>query len=235
VTADTDGQVIEGLDITGEINVTASNVVIKNTKITGGRGAGNNDWVVIMRPGAENLAIVDSEITTPAASAQDIACVFNIGDGIPNILRANIHRCSAGISSSAGTVRDSYIHDLSQIPGLSHDVGIASNGGGGMTVQHNTVLNQLPQTSAISFYQDFAVQKDNFVSDNLLAGGGYCIYGGVGNRGPTSNIRIVDNRLSRRYFQNCGSYGVLASFKPNDPGNAFTGNYWDDTGQDVEG
>jgi len=235
ITVEKAGQVVEGLDITGEINVAASNVVIKNTKITGGRGAGNNDWVVIMRPGADNLTIVDSEITTPQGSAQDIACVFNISNGTLTIERANIHGCSAGISSGGGVVRDSYVHDLSQIRGLSHNVGIASNGGGGMTIEHNTVFNQFKQTSAISFYQDFSAQKDNFVHDNLLAGGGYCIYGGAGDRGPTSNIRILDNRLSRRYFQNCGSYGVLAAFKPDDSGNSFSGNYWDDTGQDVEG
>ena len=45
VNADRNGQVIDGLDITGEINVTASNVVIKNTRVTGGRGAGSADWV----------------------------------------------------------------------------------------------------------------------------------------------------------------------------------------------
>jgi hypothetical protein len=234
ITVATDGQVVEDLDITGEINVTASNVVIKNTKITGGRGAGNKDWVVIMRPGASNLTIVDSEITTPAGSAQDIACVFNISDGAPTIERVNIHGCSAGISSGGGLIRDSYIHDLSQIHGLSHNVGIASNGGGGMTIEHNTVLNQFAQTSAVSFYQDFSTQKDNVVRDNLLGGGAYCIYGGAGDRGPTRDIQILNNRLSRRYFHACGSYGVLAAFKSDDPGNAFSGNYWDDTGQDVE-
>jgi hypothetical protein len=88
VTASTPGQVISGLDVTGEINVTAANVTIKNTRVTGGAGVGNADWVIIVRPGADNLTIQDSEVMTPAGSPQDIACVFNISDAKPTILRA---------------------------------------------------------------------------------------------------------------------------------------------------
>lgn len=229
VAANRYGQVIDGLDITGEINVTASNVVIKNSRITGGRGAGSADWVVIVRPGAENLVIQDSEIMTPNGSAQDIACVLNIGDTRPQVVRSNIHACSAGVSSGGGTIRDSYFHDMSHVEGLSHNVGIASNGGGGMTIWHNTVFNQYAQTATIAFYQDFGTQSDNVVEDNLLAGGGYCLYGGAGQKGPTRNVRFVNNRLSDKFYPKCGSYGVLASFTSTDPGNVFVGNYWDKT------
>jgi hypothetical protein len=116
---------------------------------------------------------------------------------------------------------------MAAIPGLSHDVGIASNGGGGMTITHNTVFNQYDQTATIAFYQDFAPQKNNLVHDNLLAGGGYCLYGGTGTKGPTADIRFTDNRLSRKYHPTCGYYGTLASYNPHDPGNTYTGNYWD--------
>ncbi|HST67194.1 MAG TPA: hypothetical protein VLM05_18600, partial [Mycobacteriales bacterium] len=92
VDADKNGQVIDGLDVTGEINVVASNVTIRNTRVTGG-----GDWVVVVRPGAANLRIEDSELQTPAGSPQDIACVLNIGDTRPTILRTDIHGCSAGV------------------------------------------------------------------------------------------------------------------------------------------
>ena len=162
VTASTPGQVIQGLDVTGEINVTASNVVIRNTRVTGG-----GDWVVIMRPGADNLTIEDSELQTPTGTPQDIACLLNIGDGRPTILRTDIHGCSAGVSSGGGLVKDSYIHDMSQKPGLSHDVGVASNGGGGMSVVHNTIFNQLDQTATVAFYQDFGAQADDLVGETV--------------------------------------------------------------------
>ncbi len=230
-----DGQVIDGLDITGEVNVAANNGVIKNSRVVGGRGAGNPDWVIVIRPGVENLTIMDSELTTPDGTAQDIACVLNIGDAKPTITRMNIHGCSAGISTGGGEVTDSFVHDMSEIPGKSHDVGIASNGGGGLTIRHNTIMNQLGQTAAVAFYQDFQVQRDNLVEDNLMAGGGYCLYGGQGGKGATRNIRFINNRLSKKFFPKCGQYGVIASFSASDPGNVFVDNYWDETGDAVAG
>ncbi len=229
------GQVVDGLEIHGEVNIVADNVTIKNSRITGGRGVGNADWVVVIRPGVSTVRIEDSEILTPAGSPQDIACILNLGDAKPTISRVNIHSCSAGISSGGGEVTDSYIHGMAEVKGLSHDVGIASNGGGGMTIRHNTVLNQLGQTAAVAFYQDFGPQRDNLVEDNLLAGGGYCVYGGAGQKGPTRNIRIVNNRFSSQFHANCGYYGVIASFNAHDEGNEFAGNYWDETGDDVQG
>lgn len=233
ITADTDGQVIEGLDVVGEINVVADRVVIRNTRVTGGRGAGNADWVVVMRPGASDLVIEDSELTTPAGTEQDVACLLNIGDGQPTVRRVNIHGCTAGVSSGGGLVEDSYIHDMSQVAGTSHVVGVASNGGGGLTVRHNTIVNRFEQTATVAFYQDFALQSDNLVVDNLVGGGGYCFYGGSGRFGETRNIRFVDNRLMRSVHPNCGSFGVIASFDDGANGNDFSGNYWDDTGLEV--
>jgi hypothetical protein len=233
VNADTPGMVIENLDITGEINVSAPNVTIRRVRVTGGRPVGNADWAIVVRATAENLVIEDSEIGTPAGSAQDMACILNIGDSRPTMRRLNIHGCSAGISTGGGLVEDSYIHDMSAVAGLSHVVGVASNGGGGLTVSHNTILNTFDQTAAIAFYQDFSEQSDNLVTDNLVGGGGYCFYGGAGPKGATRSIRFVGNRLTRSIFPSCGSYGVMASFTTTDPGNEFRGNIWDDTGMEV--
>jgi hypothetical protein len=233
VTADRAGMVIEDLDVTGEINVTAPNVTIRRVRVTGGRPVGNADWVVVVRPGADNLVIEDSELGTPPGTPQDMACVLNIGDANPTLRRLDIHGCSAGVSSGGGTIQDSYIHDMSAVPGLSHVVGIASNGGGGMTITHNTVLNTYEQTAAIAFYQDFADQANDLVTNNLVGGGGYCFYGGAGDKGATRAIKFVGNRLTRSIYPNCGSYGVIASFTLTDPENEFRGNIWDDTGAEV--
>jgi hypothetical protein len=234
VTADQPGQVIEGLDITGELNITASGVTVRDVRVTGGKEVGNSNWVVVLRPGVTDVLLENVELTTPKGSEQDLACVLNLGDAVPVIRRANIHGCSAGVSTGAGVIEDSYIHDMAQVPGLSHVVGIASNGGGGLTVRHNTILNQFDQTGVVAFYQDFGVQANNLVTDNLVAGGGYCFYGGKGEHGPTRDIRFIGNRLSSRFSPNCGHFGVIASFALSDPGNRFEGNYWDETGREVE-
>jgi hypothetical protein len=56
-----------------------------------------------------------------------------------------------------------------------------------------------------------------------MAGGGYSIYGGG------SNVRIVNNVFSKKYFPNCGYYGVRAYW--DDAGNQWSGNVWYETGQ----
>lgn len=233
ITADQPGMVIENLEITGEINVSAPNVTIRRVRVIGGRPVGNADWAIVVRKTAENLVIEDSEIGTQAGTEQDMACILNIGDARPTMRRLNIHGCSAGVSTGGGLLEDSYVHDMSAVPGLSHVVGVASNGGGGLTLSHNTILNTFDQTAAIAFYQDFAEQADNLVTDNLVGGGGYCFYGGSGTKGGTRSIRFVGNRLARSIFPTCGSFGVMASFTPTDPGNEFRGNIWDDTGAEV--
>ncbi len=231
VMADEDGQVVEGLDITGEISVSAADVTIRDVRVTGGRGAGASDWVVVMRPGAERLVIEDSELRTPAGSEQDLACVLNIGDGEPTVRRVDMQGCSIGVSTGGGVVEDSYIHDLAMVPGLSHVNGVASMGGGGLTVRRNTILNEHPQTSVVALYQDFGTQSDDLVQDNLLAGGGYIFYGGDGTFGPTSKIRFLDNRVARLYYPKGGSLGVIAHLDLDLPGNESSGNFWDDTGE----
>jgi hypothetical protein len=70
------------------------------------------------------------------------------------------------------------------------------------------------------------------VEDNLLAGGGYTLYAGGGKLAST-NIRVLNNRFSRRFFPNGGGYAPVAVFDPSGLGNVFSGNIWDETGQSV--
>ena len=76
-----------------------------------------------------------------------------------------------------------------------------------MVVRHNTILVDTDQTDAVSFFQDFGTQANKTIDNNLLAGGGYTIYGGGGNKGATSNIKITNNRISSIYFAKGGYWG----------------------------
>ena len=49
-----------------------------------------------------------------------------------------------------------------------------------MTIRHNTIFNSHDQTDAISLFQDFGNQANRTIDDNLVAGGGYSVYGGGG-------------------------------------------------------
>ena len=102
------------------------------------------------------------------------------------------------------------------------------------TINHNTLLTAFGQTAAIFVSTDFAALDNVSITNNLLAGGGYVIYGDATNEhnyGITSET-VTGNRFSRIYYADSGQYG------PEDgeymPSNAtWSGNVWDDTGQPV--
>ena len=141
---------------------------------------------------------------------------------------------SIGINIDSGTVFMNFIHDHGFIDG-DHTNCIMTNGGPGpMTIQKNTCRNQLGQTSAIALYTDTPTQLQNrLVTDNLIAGGGYSIYGGssgdqYGITANPENIDITNNRFSKLYYATGGAFGPYAHFDPTGLGSSFSGNVWDD-------
>jgi hypothetical protein len=99
-----------------------------------------------------------------------------------------------------------------------------------LTLHHNTVFNSYSQTDAISLFQDFGPQANRTIDNNLLAGGGYTIYAGAntGKEATATNIHVTNNRISRMYYPQGGSYGPVTAYTSTG-GNTFTGNIWDDT------
>jgi hypothetical protein len=139
------------------------------------------------------------------------------------------------VQISEGTVRDNYIHDPGYADG-DHIDGIASDGGdsSGLTIEHNTVFISLGQTTAIGIFEDFGTQFDCTVTNNLLAGGGYTIYGGANSGGATpSNIVITGNRFSRIFYPDGGYYGPQTAVAAGGVGNVWSNNIWDDTGKPI--
>jgi hypothetical protein len=93
------------------------------------------------------------------------------------------------------------------------------------------VFNDLGQTDDISLDASRAGQDvtNKIVVDNLLAGGGYSIYGGNGRNDPTSNIVIEDNEFGQLYYPKSGQFGPVAFFDPTGTGNVWSGNVWSGT------
>ena len=134
-----------------------------------------------------------------------------------------------------GVIADNYIHDMGFREG-DHVNGTTSNGGTQLlTIRHNTVLNQYSQTDAISLFQDFGVEANRLIDNNLMAGGGYTIYGGANPGGAkTSNIRIMNNRISKKFYPKGGYFGHSTAFDTAAPGNVWSGNVCDETGEPVK-
>ena len=226
------GTLFSGYSVTSSIDVVADNVIIENVKAI----FPNADWAIAVRH-ASNVTIRNCEIagTDKGAGRMMVGIKTIYGDeGDVTIQKCNIYNVSTGIQMYRGLIEDNYIHDLGYIAG-DHINGITSNASTGpLVIRHNTVFNQYSQTDAISLFEDFGVQRDALIENNMVAGGGYAIYGGQNTGGPqTSNIIIKNNRFSRKFFASGGYWGPATAFSKSGPGNVWTGNVWDDTGVEI--
>lgn len=239
VEIDGSGAVFSGFSVpAGGIDVTASNVTISNCQIT----ETGDGWAVGLRSTA-NVTISHNTISSPSQSgtnrlANGIRDIFGDSDGV-QIIGNNIFHANSGINhfDQGGLIKDNYIHDMGFLSG-DHVNGIQLGSGAGplMTIQHNTIFNQIDQTDAVMLATDDGPETNRVVDNNLLAGGGYCVYGAGGPQDVPTNIKFTNNHFARLFFPNCGSFGATAYVSTDaSKGNYFTGNIWDDTGSPVSG
>jgi Right handed beta helix region len=225
-----DGAVVDNLEVDGPIEVTHKNVTVRGNVIH----AAGETWGVGLRH-TTNATVSGNTIGAVGTSPRLLVGIKDIyGDAAGTAVTANdIAGTSTAIQIGSGLIRDNYIHDLAMASG-DHVNGITSNGSSQrLEIDHNTVLNSFDQTDAIGLFQDFGLEANRLITGNLLAGGGYTIYGGGGSFGRTHDIRIVGNRISRLYFPSGGSYGPLAYFDDLGDGNTWSGNVWDEDGSPV--
>ena len=222
----------EGFDLSVNVDVTASDVTIRNCRL---KVAGDSFGVSLRH--VSGVTIQDSEIFGPDAGANRLLVavkdIYADSQGT-RVLRNDLWNTSTAVQIGQGLVQGNYIHNLGYVAG-DHVNGTTSNGSSTLlTLDHNTVLNSFGQTDAISLFEDFGVEANRVISNNLMAGGGYTLYGGANPGGAqTSGIKVSGNRFSRLYYPNGGSYGPVTAFDPTGPGNSWTGNVWDDSGQPV--
>lgn len=241
-TASTAGAIYSGLNVTGGINVTASNVTIEDSTVT----EVNPDTAAIqVAANVTGTQIIDDSIhgTNTVQSGALAFAVSYFGSSITGVTidHSNFYNGDR-ILAGYGTVTNSYClggANFSSGGSLEHDECIYTDGGApGIRVIHDTLINAQPDQTAAIFVDnnDFGGAKtDNGtvdVEDSLLAGGDYCIYGGAGNAGTvhTGPVTITGNRFSTLFFPTCGQYGHQA-YTPADA--TWSGNVWDATNQTV--
>jgi Right handed beta helix region len=231
LSVDTDGAVLQGLDVAGSIEVTANNVTIEDVRVVQ-----DGDTYGIGLLHTSNVTISHCEVyseTGSGASRLEVGIKDIAGDTVGTTVEyTNVWHTSTGIQISAGLVQDNYVHDMGYTSG-DHINGFTSNAGRGqgLTVNHNTILDQMDQTDAISLFEDFGAQYDALVENNLIAGGSYTLYAGANSGGQaTYNIRVIGNRFSRVYYHTGGVFGPVAAYDPSGSGNVWQGNIWDDSG-----
>jgi hypothetical protein len=198
----TNGAVLDALDVTGCINVRASNVTIKRTRV---RGGGCFQPIKVLS--GTNLQVFDTEID----GQRSATCGESIGSTNYSITRVNAHGCSDG-PRLAGTgpilIQDSWIHDLSNLPG-DHGDGIQAYGlnGGTVTVRHNTISGG----SNAAFFTADGATGDMYIDDNLMAGGGFTL------RVYDNHVRVRNNLIVKNSYQ-FGPVHAYANPGGADPG-----------------
>lgn len=225
MTITTDGTVVEGLAVTGQIRVEANNVVIRHVCFT---NTSEQDWAIVQWFSGSGLLVQDVTIRGNAIIAMGQG-VQNFGGDI-TVQRADIAGVADGVATIRGLIEDSYIHDPSTLNGAHVDLIQATSGaddGDMLTVRHNTLLNPQRQTGAVSLFQDFGIGRHARIVGNLLAGGGYSIYAGGGPMGLSYDIQITDNVFDRRYFPQCGANGPVIAFDTGGSGNVWARNAYD--------
>jgi hypothetical protein len=230
VEIDGDGAVFSGYAVAATVDVTASDVAVRGNRIT----LTGESFGIALRH-TTNVTVEGNTITSPAATGTDrllVGLKDIYGDASGTKVVANdVSHASTGVQVDSGVIQDNYIHDMGYTSG-DHLNGITSNAGSsGLIISHNTVLNNYAQTDAIGLFEDFGPQTNRVINDNLLGGGGYTLYAGANPGGSrTSNIRITDNRFATVFWPAAGYYGPSTAYDPAGPGNVWSGNTWDSTG-----
>jgi hypothetical protein len=214
--------VVDGVDVNGCVYVDSGVTVstIKRSRISG-----NCDYMIrYSDPNASvNLSVVDTEIIGGAVQHKGVGF---------NWLRVNSHGFSgkAAMTGSGSTVEDSWVHDPVCNP-PDHQSAIGTNGGSSnIAIRHNNIdLTPTSCTSGgIANYDDFGAFHNVLIEKNLINSGGYCVKAGFEDNNAAGNtgMQVKDNVFGRKYYPECGSFGIVSNWMPNVTGNVWSGNTW---------
>jgi hypothetical protein len=240
ISVNTPGTTIKDIALDGAINVEANNTTIEDSNITvdgtqtcgescGGRGI----WI---KPGVTGTVIQNVACHGGALSGLNVTqyCIMS-NDSDTTIKQLYAYDCTECLAGPMN-LSNSFIDESGATIPQEHYEDLYYGGGGGpLIVNHNTMLNQQSQTAVVFASVDFGNQTTLTITNNLMAGGGYMIYGGGSGSGGKvlGPVTITGNRFSREFYPEGGSYGVAAYM--NEAVTKWSGNVWDETLKSVEG
>jgi hypothetical protein len=224
------GAVLNGLSMTGNLDVKATGVTISNDKVIT-----DGTYGISLRH-ASGVTISNSDISGQNATSGRVNYAIDdiYGDSTGLVIKnSDISDWRVGFNGDAGQLTGNYIHDPGFISGDHTDGIYDPEGTTQLTLSDNTILNSLGQTCAIIVQTATGVPVSNLtVTGNFLGGGGYAIYAG-GAQNDSTNMKFSNNRFSQQYFAKSGQFGPVAQYQAAGSGNTWTGNIWDTTGATV--
>ena len=234
ITVNKAGTTIKDIALDGEINVEADNTTIEDSEVTvegtqtcgkscGGRGI----WI---KPGVTGTVIKNVTCHGGAPTGENVTqyCIMS-NDSATTIEHLHAYYCTECLAGPMN-LSESFIDETGATIPEEHYEDIYYGGGAGpLIVNHNTMLNPQGQTAVVFASVDFGNQTTLTITNNLMAGGGYMIYGGGSGSGGkvVGPVTITGNRFSRKYYPEGGFYGVGSYFE--DSVTTWSGNVWDET------
>jgi hypothetical protein len=225
LTIRTNGSVVEGKDISGEVLIQASNVTLRRCRVR------SSSWYPIRVMSGSGIVIEDTEVDGLGGPSDGGQKCLLIQDGNVLVQRNNLHDCEDGMSlnGDAGiTVRDNYVH-TPRGPASLHSDGMELYGGSNMVIQHNRFDYFHATTAATNLTNEWAPISNITFDHNWLAGGAYILYlDGSHGGGTISQIRVTNNRFVR----GSSAYGVLVA-RGTLSAITWSGNVFDDNEEPI--
>jgi hypothetical protein len=226
---------IEDLTINGALDIsTRLPVVLRRVTMFA-----NQDlpWLVLVRPGSGALHVLWSDIggalVKRSASPHVGVALALRGDGA-RVYRSRIGAAADGVQIAGRniTITECEIGNLLSRPSDHNDAVQMFAQAADVTIARNRIENRHAQTSAIT-----VLGRDVTIRANLLAGGGWTLYGGAANNGKggagAAGVRVEDNVFARTFFPKVGSFGPFVYWEaPAGSGNIWRSNR-DDEGRAV--
>jgi hypothetical protein len=236
ITFSTANQVVSCEKITGNVDITAANVTLKNSTISANSGktgeAANGTGAIKIEDGAS--AIIDHDSINGNDAVH--ACIWDQG----NSMTATNNNCTGqndGIFSWADTsfsqttgdnfdIENNYLHGFTTATANGHIDGYQTEGANNGKIIHNTFDVSQDQDSDVAIWDSLKSSSNITVDNNLMAGGGFAVYSEdyspsqanpVGGFTET-NIMFTNNKFSTIHFPCVGSFGVWF-----DVSNAYNG------------
>ena len=197
ITVSQPGTVIDGLDVDGEIYVEASDVTIKNTRVTG------HSWAVIdVAQGASNVTIQDVEVDGSGTAGAE-------GRRHPGSRDHPSGRHPRRRERGGAPLGIRLARQLHPRPCRTRRPALRRRADGRRRVRHRLDHNTIDITdhssvSAVMIDNDFGPVDAITVKNSLLMGGSYTIYvDGKFSNDPITNVTYADNQFVK------GEYGYV--------------------------
>lgn len=186
MTVNTNDAVVDAMNITGTLTISADNVTVQNSHVHEG---------ILIDNTTTGTLIKDTEIecNEPASDHPKGIAGSSVGDYGSNFraYRINLHGCEDGCFCGENfQVRDSYFHDPWETA-TTHNDGFQVEYGGDTVIDHNYVT--WVDTSAIAYCTNAGctIGANVLIRNNLLSGGIWTMYCPTVS---TTNYTIIGNR-----------------------------------------